>query len=384
MRGKVESGIDRLQTIREKIRNRRLGLMTNPTGVDGSCASTIDIVNGAYTLTALFSCEHGIRGDAQAGKDIDTYIDPETNVPVYSVYGAGRLRMTPEMTETFDVLLFDMQDVGARFYTYLYSLSYAMEACAAAGKPVVVLDRINPIGGVKTEGLMLDERMRSFVGEYEMPARYALTIGEYALWVKRHLGLSNLDLTVVPLSGWKRSMYLDDTGLCWVAPSPNCATLQAALCYPGTCIFEGTNLSEGRGTTLPFEWVGAPWVDSKALESRMNAMEIPGVRFRRCCFTPTFSKHEGELCKGVQIHIVDRDRAEIFRAGFLLLEEIRALHGDCFAFREGTKEGPWAIDRLLGTDEYRLGKADARELIERHRPRVEEFARQKAEFELYR
>lgn len=384
MKAKVLSGIDRIGLADEKLSGKRVGLMTNPTGIDHSCVSTIDIVRERYRLTALFACEHGVRGDAQAGETIETYVDPETNVPVYSVYGAGRRRMTPEMTDAFDVLIFDMQDVGARYYTYLYSLSYAMESCALAGKPIVVMDRVNPIGGVKVEGLLLDERMHSFIGEYEMPARYALTIGEYALWARHHLGLADLDLTVVPLLGWRRDMYLDDTDICWVAPSPNCATLQAALCYPGTCLFEGTNLSEGRGTTLPFEWIGAPWIDSRALETRMNAMNIPGVRFRRCCFTPTFSKYAGELCRGVQIHIVDRNAAEVFRAGFLLLDAIRSQHGDCFAFLPGRGDGPYPIDKLLGTDEYRLGKAGACDLIADHMPRLERFRTEKAAFELYR
>ncbi|MEG0767000.1 MAG: DUF1343 domain-containing protein, partial [Clostridia bacterium] len=335
-----------------------------------------------YHLTALFSCEHGVRGDAQAGVEIDTYQDSETGVMVYSVYGKSQ-RLSKEMLEAFDILVFDMQDVGARFYTYLYSLGYAMEACAEAGLPLIVLDRINPIGGVQVEGTILDEKFHSFVGEYAMPTRSGLTIGEYARWVKDHLKLDDLSLTVVPLSGWKRSLYLDDTDVPWVAPSPNCATLHAALCYIGTCLFEGTNLSEGRGTTLPFEVIGAPWVDAKALEERMAAYHLPGLYFRRTSFVPTFSKHEKQLCYGVQVHLLNRDTAQVFEGSLRLLEEIRRLHPDCFQWIQGSREGGYFIDKLMGTDAYRTGALDASGLLACHAPLLEAFKKQKKAFELY-
>ena len=269
MKAHVLCGLDRIDLADARLRGRRVGLMTAPTGVDGYLRSGIDILAERYRLTALFACEHGIRGDIQAGEAVETYTDPDTGVPVYSTYGASG-RLTAEMLDAFDVLVIDLQDVGARFYTFLYSLSFALEECARAGKSVVVLDRLNPLGGRRVEGTLLDERLRSFVGEYALPTRYGLTIGEFALWAADHLRLK-LDLTIVPLQGWERWMYLDDTDTPWVAPSPNCATLQAALVYTGTCVFEGTNLSEGRGTTLPFELIGAPWVDAGRLERRMAA-----------------------------------------------------------------------------------------------------------------
>ena len=260
----ILSGIDRLQLADEQLRGRRVGLMTNPTGMNRELKSTIDIVNERYHLTAMYAVEHGIRGDVQAGGKVETCVDPETGVTVFTAFGETS-HFTDEMLDAFDVLVFDIQDVGARFYTYLYSLGYAMEACNRAGKSMVVLDRLNPIGGVKTGGTILNPAFKSFVGDYELPTQYGLTIGEAARYIRDYQKLT-LDLTVIPLEGWERGMYLDDTDLPWVAPSPNCATLNAALCYIGTCVFEGTNLSEGRGTTLPFEVIGAPFINGALLE----------------------------------------------------------------------------------------------------------------------
>ncbi len=375
----VLCGLDRLELADGKLKGRRVGLMTNPTGVDHQLRSGIDIIAERYNLTGLFACEHGIRGDIQAGEAVSAYTDPDTGVPVYSTYG-GDGRLKPDMLDTFDVLVVDLQDVGARFYTFLYSLSFAMEECAKAGKSVVVLDRLNPIGGERIEGTLLDERLASFVGMYALPTRYGLTIGEYALWVKAHLRLE-LDLTVVPLAGWRRWMYLDDTDAPWVAPSPNCATLNAALVYTGTCVFEGTNVSEGRGTTLPFELIGAPYINAGALERRMAEHRLPGVHYRRCAFTPQFNKHAGQLCHGVQLHITDRRSADAFLAGLLLLEEIRAQCPNDFAW---ITPGAEHLSRLLGDDAFAAGRLDARALEEAHRPALRGFAREAEAFYLYR
>ncbi|MEG0864463.1 MAG: DUF1343 domain-containing protein [Clostridia bacterium] len=378
----VESGLDRIDTVNSLLKGRRIGLMTNPTGITHDLTSGIDLIHARYDLRALLSCEHGIRGDAQAGAEVATYVDPETGVTVYSTYSAKNQRLDEEMLAAFDVLVFDMQDVGARFYTYLYSLSYAMESCAKAGKTFIVLDRINPISGVKRCGTLLDRRFSSFVGDYELPTQYGLTIGEYARYVKAYLHL-DLDLHVVGLSGWKRELYLDDTDLPWVAPSPNCATLQAALCYIGTCVFEGTNLSEGRGTTLPFEMIGAPWVNGVELEKRMNALALPGVHFRRTAFTPTFSKHAGELCIGVQVHITQRDTFNAFNSGLLLLDTIRSLHPDKFEFVSWNPNEPPALCRLMGTDEYTKGTLSAQEIIDKYAPKVAAFGEHTIEYQLY-
>ena len=380
MKHKVLCGLDRIGAADGLLKGRRVGLMTNQTGIDSRFRSAIDRIAARYRLTALFAVEHGIRGDAQAGESYETRPDPVTGAPVYAVYGKTR-RLTADMLDAFDVLVFDMQDVGARFYTYLYALSFAMEECARAGKPVVVLDRVNPLGGERVEGTVLSTRFASYVGMYPLPTRYGLTIGEYALWVKNRLRL-DLDLTVVPLRGWKRAYYLDDLAIPWVAPSPNCATFHAALVYPGCCVFEGVNVSEGRGTTLPFEYIGAPWIDARALEKRMAARSLPGLHFRAAYFTPTFSKYAGAPCAGVQVHVTDRNAACVTEGALTLLDEIRAMHGDCLQWHCNAP-GDYFIDKLLGDDGYRLGRHDAHSLLAAHADARAAFTEERKAFLLY-
>lgn len=377
----IRTGIDNIESVHSILSGRRLGLMTNPTGVNKELQSTIDILHSRYKLTALFACEHGVRGDIQAGAHIESMPDPETGVMVYSVYGKTH-HLNREMLDSFDVFVFDMQDVGARFYTYLYSLSFAMEDCAKAGKPVVVLDRPNLQGGLTVSGTLLDERVKSFVGEYAMPTRYGLTIGEYALWIKDYLKL-DVELHIAKMQGWRRGMSYEETGLAFVPPSPNCATLHAARVYIGTCIFEGTNVSEGRGTVLPFEYVGAPYIDAIELEKRMNSLSIPGIRYRRAYFTPQFSKHAGQQCKGVQIHITDEQNADVFAAGLFLLETIRDMHGDQLIWT-GIEDAEYkTIDKLLGTDDYRLGRLSAKELIDINRDKILAWQENSKQYWLY-
>ena len=380
-KARVFSGIDRIAQYSRLLKGRRIGLMTNPTGIDHQLKSTIDILHKGFGLSALFACEHGVRGDRQAGEQFDTCTDPDTGIPVYSVYGKNR-RMTPEMVDAFDILVFDIQDVGARFYTYLYSLAYAMEACARAGKPVLVLDRINPLGGVRHGGTILDLRFRSFVGDYRLPTRTGMTIGEFARYVKAYLKL-DLDLSVAPLKGWRRRMYLDDTDLPWVAPSPNCPTLQAALVYVGTCIFEGTNLSEGRGTAQPFELIGAPFIRAGELERHMAGEPLPGLHFRAASFQPTFSKHQGALCHGVQLHITDRERADPILGALRLLDAVRQLYPDKIEFISWDGGQTYTLDKLLGTDLYRIGQMGGRQLLDHFAPQVQAFREALTPYLLY-
>lgn len=370
-RAHVLSGIDRIEQADEILRGRRIGLMTNQTGVNHELRSTIDILHKRYHLSALFAVEHGIRGDAQAGMRIDDQVDPETGIPVYSTYGQ-QARVTDEILDAFDVLVFDIQDVGARFYTYIYSLADMMQVCARAGKPLVVLDRINPLGGVRRCGTMLDPAFASFVGRYELPTQYGMTIGEYAGYVKAYLRL-HMTLVVVPLTGWQRAQCLDETDLPWVAPSPNCADLATALCYIGTCIFEGTNISEGRGTTQPFQVIGAPFLNGAALEAALNRLYLPGVHYRRTSFRPTFSKYAGETCFGVQMHVVDRDIFDSFSCGIHLMDAVREQAGDKFEFLQAEENKGYFIDRLLGTDMYRRGFLDAYGMVNTYWPGVEAF-----------
>ena len=381
MKAHVLSGLDGISRFDDLLQGKRVGLMTNPTGIDHQLRSSIDILNERYRLSALFGCEHGVRGDAQAGDRVDTYTDAQTGVTVYSVYGKSD-RMTREMLDTFDVLVFDIQDVGARFYTYLYSLSYAMEECAKAGKTVLVLDRINPIGGIRRGGTILDLRFRSFVGDYELPTQTGLTIGEYARYIRHYLKL-DLDLHVAPLTGWSRGMYLDDTDLPWVAPSPNCQSLATALVYIGTCVFEGVNVSEGRGTTQPFELIGSPWMDAAALEKRMTALDIPGLHFRRASFKPTFSKYQNELCHGVQVHITDREKADVFLGGLKLLETIRDMYPEKLEYLSWGESRIHSLDKLLGTDAFRAGRLTADEVSQTYAPGVAAFSEAVKPFLLY-
>lgn len=342
---RVQMGIDVLLHHRlDLIRGKRVGLITNPTGVNAQLVSDIDLLANApgVRLTALFGPEHGIRGSHQAGAHVGTYKDPVTGVPIYSLYGKTR-EPTPAMLENVDVLVFDIQAVGARFYTYLYTMADAMKAAARKGIPIIVLDRPNPIGGVKVQGPVLDPAYASFVGQYPIALRYGMTIGELARLFNREFDI-DADLTVVKMRGWTRSMDYRATGLPWVMPSPNMPTQTTALVYPGMGLVEGTNVSEGRGTTRPFELTGAPWINATTLADTLNDKHLAGVRFRPVHFTPTFSKFEGKLCNGVQVHIMDRDRFNPVVVGLTVIKTIHDLYSQHFAFKKSH------FDRLVGND----------------------------------
>ena len=334
------------------IAGRRVGLVTNPTGVDSCLRPTADRLHAepATELAALFGPEHGIRGDAEDGVAVGDEVDRRTGVPAISLYGSNR-ELQGSMLEGIDVLLFDVQDVGARFYTYLYTMSEAMKACAVCGVPFVLLDRPNPVGGELMEGNILDPAFSSYVGRYPIPVRYGLTIGEVATLFNEAHGIG-AELEVVELRGWKRSMSWEETGLPWVAPSPNMPTPQTAALYPGTCFFEGTNLSEGRGTTRPFELIGAPFVDGFALADAMNDLAIPGAQWRPVFYTPSFGKHAGERCGGVQLHAVS-SRLRPVTAAFHLLATAKILFRKHFEWNIPAR-GIHNFDKLAGSDRVRL------------------------------
>jgi len=348
----IKTGLQNLlENHLDQLAGRRVGLVTNPTGVTPDLTLNLDALLAAgVRVTALFGPEHGLRASVADGVAVASGYDPKTGLPIHSLYGPVK-RPTPAMAADLDVFLYDIQDVGARFYTYIWTLSYVMEAGAELGKPVIVLDRPNPIGGHRVEGGLLDERFTSFIGRWAIPWRYGLTIGELATWFNRRIGC---DLSVIPMTGWRRTLWYDQTGLPWVPPSPAMPTLDTATVYPGTCLFEGTNLSEGRGTAKPFEWLGAPWMDGEAWASQLNAAGLPGVRFRSVAFTPSASKHAGSDCYGVQVHVLDREAFRPVRTGLSLLATARQLAPAHFAWLPSSWEGrPPHLDLLAGSDDVR-------------------------------
>lgn len=367
----VYNGIDCPDVWRPLLSGKRAGLVTNPSGVDRSLRLTSDLLHEAGVLCCLFSPEHGVRGDRQAGDHVATYTDERTGLPVYSLYG-GSHHIPREVMNTLDAVVFDIQDVGARFYTYIYTLSYVMEDCAAADKEVIILDRLNPLGGAAPEGTVLQRAFSSFVGRYPIATRHNLTVGEFARYINdtEHIGCR---LTVIPVRGWSRDVQFCDTDLSFIPPSPNIPTHASALCYIGTCLSEGTNLSEGRGTTRPFEMIGAPWLESERVVDHMRALALPGVRFRPCCFTPTFSKHASVMCRAVALHVTDPSVFRPFESALRLFDYIRRTHPD-FALTPPDSRGIRFIDRLLGCDDFSREDFDPDVLLHRQAALLADYA----------
>ncbi|MFN3335932.1 MAG: exo-beta-N-acetylmuramidase NamZ domain-containing protein [Thermomicrobium sp.] len=333
------------------IDGRRVGLITNPTGIDRLLRRTVDVLfqSNRVNLIALFGPEHGLYGEGQAGETLHDTHDNRTGLPVFSLYGP---RQGPPqwILRELEVLIFDLQDIGVRYGTYLSTLALAQQAAAEAGCLFVVFDRPNPLNGCTVEGNLLQPAFRSFVGCYPLPIRHGLTAGEFA----RLLAAANgwPEPLVITMKGWRRDLWFDQTGLPWVQPSPNLPTLDSLTLYPGTCLVEATNCSEGRGTTRPFEIVGAPWLDPWELAADLEARGLSGVRFRPVYFTPTFSKHASLRCGGVQIHILDRQVVRAVELGLHLLDALRRQNPEAFRWRVNTN-GDFVLDLLLGSDEPR-------------------------------
>ncbi len=357
--GKVRSGLDvmRAQKFRA-LKGKRVGLLVHAASVDRTLAHTLDLMRDAgVNLVRLFGPEHGIHATAQDMDHVRGSVDARTGLKVVSLYGSTyeSLRPSGDELKDLDVMVLDLQDIGTRFYTFAYTVAFCMHACGRAGVPVVVLDRPNPIGGLLVEGNTVDvATLQSFVGEYPLAVRHGLTMGELCHLLNGPLlprGEVKADLTVVWMEGWKRRMAFGDTGLPWVLPSPNMPTPDTALVYPGGCLYEGTNLSEGRGTTRPFELVGAPYLDPYHFAEALTAEKLPGVTFRPLYFQPTFHKWAKQVCGGVQIHVTDREVFPSFLAGLLVLKHARAQAGGAFEWRKEVYEfvgDRLAIDLLLG------------------------------------
>lgn len=349
----VTTGLERLFEDRvDAIREKRLGLIANPATVDSAMRHAADRLRETGQLKALFGPEHGIAGHAQDHIEVEDRSD--AGIPVHSLYGATRIP-TPQMLTGLDALVFDVQDIGSRYYTFIWTMAHAMQACARDGKEAIVLDRPNPIGGLRVEGNLIEESYVSFVGLYPIANRHGMTAGELAGLFNQEFGIG-CNLTVVPMKGWVRSSWFDETGLPWVMPSPNMPTLDTATVYPGGCLFEGTNLSEGRGTTRPFELVGAPWVDARRLVTELEKENLPGVLMRPTSFEPAFHKFAGELCSGVQQHVIDRETYRPLRTGLAIIKALRRLWPNEFAWRDETYEyetEKLAIDVLAGNSRIR-------------------------------
>lgn len=390
-RHQIRLGLEQLLGERiSVIEGARVGLVCNQASVDHSFRHAADLFHEhpKANLTALFGPQHGIRGDVQDNM-IETAhaIDRATNVPIYSLYSETR-EPTEEMLRDVDVIVVDLQGVGCRIYTFAYTMANCMRAAKKFGKRVVVCDRPNPIGGDRVAGNLLERGHESFVGQFPVPTRHGMTMAELARLYNNHFGLG-CDLTVIEMTGWSRELWYDETDGPWVLPSPNMPTVDAASVFPGTVHLEGTQMSEGRGTTRPFELIGAPYIDSERFAQALTKFDLPGVAFRACVFMPTFQKHGGKACGGVQIHVTDRQTFEPVSAGVAIIKTAFDMYPNDFRWKEPPYEYEYdrnPFDVIAGTTSLRQqiesGESLAR-ISESWQLGLDEFARIRSEVLLY-
>ncbi len=392
--GKTEvfTGLDQMEKLWPKdLRGARIGLVAHPASINRKLEHAVSVClrSKKFKLTALFGPQHGILGQTQDNMiEWEGFRDPSTGLRVYSLYGATR-KPVPGMLADIDVLVVDLQDVGSRYYTFIWTLELCMEACHETGKTLIVLDRPDPIGGSLVEGPLVDDSFKSFVGLRPLPVRHGMTIGEVGLYlcVTCHHGL---DYRSVTMQGWKRSHWFDQTGLPWVMPSPNMPTLDTALVYPGMCLLEGTNLSEGRGTTRPFEIFGAPFIHAETIVQLLKEYKLPGVAFRPLSFLPTFQKHANTLCHGAQIHVTDRMKFKPFKTGVAVLKAIHNTYPREFAWKQPPyeyEELNLPIDILAGSKRLRMDIESWKDLDEMEKWWKEEaraFEKTRKQFLIYK
>ncbi len=354
----VKTGIDMIARFpSENLNGKRLGLLCNPASVNKDLVHSRDVIQKRFpkSLVALFSPQHGFYAEKQDNMiESGHFTDPDSNIPVFSLYGETRFP-TKKMFDLIDVLMVDLQDAGTRVYTFIYTMSYCMEAAKKYNKKVIILDRPNPVGGKIIEGNCLNTAFYSFVGRYQIPMRHGLTIGELALLFNDHFNI-NCDLDIIKMDGWQRSMLFPDTGLAWVAPSPNLPTFNSAMVYPGQVIWEGTNVSEGRGTTQPFEFFGAPFLNPEHLLADVETSYLRGAHLRKIEFEPTANKWKGIPCKGFQIHVTDHDRFRPYMASLALLKTVLTLYKNRFEYKKPPYEYEYnqlPIDLILGDSSIR-------------------------------
>jgi uncharacterized protein YbbC (DUF1343 family) len=363
---RVQTGLERFLTSPPGwISDLRLGLLCNPASVTPDFSHAGLLIHRMFPgrLTAMFSPQHGFFSDKQDNMvESDDLVDPLTGIPVFSLYGRTR-RPTKEMFDRIDVLLVDLQDVGTRVYTFIYTMAYCMEAAGRFGKKIVILDRPNPVGGDRVEGNLLNPSLTSFVGQFPIPMRHGLTIGELAMLFHRHFNIG-CDLSVIPMSEWQRSTTFSQTGLPWVAPSPNLPTFASAVVYPGQVIWEGTNISEGRGTTQPFEFFGAPFIDPLKILKLLEDDPPAGVLLRPIGFEPTSNKWSGALCRGFQIHVTNPHIFNAYGTGLRLLWAVLSLYRDDFSW----KSPPYEYDHENLPIDLIIGDKTVRERLEALEP----------------
>ncbi len=388
---RVQTGLEQfLESPPASTAGRRLGLLCNPASVDHRFRHARDLIHARVPggLTALFSPQHGFFAEKQDNMiESDHRRDPVTGVPVFSLYGETRVP-TREMFDHLDLLIIDLQDAGTRVYTFIYTMLHCMEAARRFGKKILVLDRPNPVSGAMVEGALVRPEFTSFVGMQPIPMRHGLTIGEIARLFNTAFGVG-ADLEVVPMKGWRRGMFFDDTGLPWIPPSPNLPTPDSALVYPGQVIWEGTNVSEGRGTTRPFEYFGAPYIDPSGLLGALGGDRLPGCALRPLEFEPTWNKWKDRTCRGFQLHVTDRLAYRPYATTLALLRAVIMNHGDRFQWKEPPYEYEFErapIDLILGDKEIRrrierLDEID--DIVASRASEVEEFVRSSRDVYLY-
>ena len=383
MKNRTILGIERIDEFKNVFEGKRVGLITNPTGIDGNFKTSIDILREKTNLVGLFSPEHGVRASIQAGVHLDTYVDDETGITVYSLYGKSK-KPSKEVMDVLDIMSIDIQDCGSRYYTFIYTMAYCMMACAEYDKEFVVFDRPNPVNCEKVEGNKLDvEKFRSFVGYYPIAQRHGMTMGELAKLFNEEYGIG-CKLTVIPMQNYERWMDFEDTKLPWVIPTPNLPTVATAYAYNATCIFEGTNVAEGRGTTTPFELIGAPWLKAERLAEELNSYGLKGVYFRPQWFTPTFSKYAGTLCGGVYVHITDRKEFEALKTSWTMLYHIRTKYSDHFEINKPYVEGkPGLFQYEAGDDAIIDNSIPLADQIKKLEKETEEFKEISKKYYIY-
>ncbi len=378
----VQYGIDHIQEYEKELKDVKVALLTNITGRNSQLQSDIKVLQENCHLTALFGPEHGLKGNVGAGELVGQYRDPDTGIPVYSLYGENGRHFTKEMLEQFDLLVYDIQDVGVRFFTYLSTLRNGMLDCAAAGKKLMVLDRPNPLGGEIVEGNILKDDFRSFVGCCKIPYRYGLTVGEAALMLNQEEKIG-CNLQVVPCSGWKRSMIFPEWEKIWIAPSPALMNFESVLCYPGLCLLEGTNLSEGRGTAAPFRIIGADYINGEDLSQKLNREKLPGVITTPIWFIPFASKYEKVPCSGVVFHVTDYKAFRPVTLGITLLDMVREDYGEKFRILPPIEDGKKPMLALLSGDDALLGNWNKEKLLSSYEADSEEFYHRKQKYHIY-